>query len=201
MNIDIRAEVLCTDGLAGCCSRVIVNPTGLRVTHLVVRESEDQHTERLVPLDRVIRTNTAGIKLDCTRRELTCMDEFIEITHMRVNVPDYQDSAEILLLGYEIPEKTVTVEMAEENIPPQELAIDSNARVEATDGKVGQVDELEVEPENGRITSLVMREGHLWGQKAIAIPVAQIDRLEDDAAFLKLDKQGIEALPEVPVGK
>jgi hypothetical protein len=38
MNIDIRADVLCTDGMAGCCTRVIVNPTTLRVTHLVVLE-------------------------------------------------------------------------------------------------------------------------------------------------------------------
>ena len=201
MNIDLRAEVLCTDGRAGGCTRVIVNPTALRLTHLVIQESEAPHSERLVPLDRVIRTNTAGIKLDCTRRELSLMDEFVELTHMSVKLPDYPNSAQLLLVGEEIPEQTVTVMQAEENIPPDEVAIDSHTRVKATDGQVGQVDELEVEPESGRIAWLVMREGHLWGQKGVAIPAAEIERVESQAVYLKLNKHEIGELPVVPVGQ
>jgi hypothetical protein len=45
-----------------------------------------------------------------------------------------------------------------------------------------------------------MREGHLWGQKEITIPVSAIARVEEDTVYLKLDKAGVEALPAVPAG-
>ncbi len=201
MNIDILAHVFCTDGLAGCCTRVIVDPTTLRVTHLAVWEIRDPHTERLVPIDDVISTGADGIKLDCTRRKLTLMDEFVELTHLRVKVLDYRDYVVGLLMGGKIPKETVTAVGVEENIPPDELVMDSNTRVEGTDGRMGQVDGLEVEPASGRITSLVMREGHLWGQKATVIPAAQIERAECQAVYVKLDRQDIEALPVIPVGR
>jgi hypothetical protein len=71
------------------------------------------------------------------------------------------------------------------------------ARVEATDGHVGRVDEFLVDPMDGHITHLVLREGHLWGEKYVTISVSQIARLEEDAVYLKLDKQSIEALPTI----
>jgi hypothetical protein len=56
-----------------------------------------------------------------------------------------------------------------------------------------------VNPENEHITHLVMREGHLWGQKDIAIPVSEIDRAGASAVHLKLSKNDIEALPAIAV--
>jgi hypothetical protein len=44
-----------------------------------------------------------------------------------------------------------------------------------------------------------MREGHLWGQKDVSIPVSQIDHYQDNTVYLKLDKQSIEALPGIPI--
>jgi len=70
--------------------------------------------------------------------------------------------------------------------------------VEATDGPVGQVDEFLVDPENMHITHLVLREGHLWGRKEITISMAQVDRVEEETVYLKLDKHQIEALSPVP---
>ena len=46
-----------------------------------------------------------------------------------------------------------------------------------------------------RITHLRMREGHLWGQRVVTIPVDQIGRIEDDAFHLTLSKRQAEALP------
>ena len=86
-----------------------------------------------------------------------------------------------------------------ERIPPGELAVHRGAQVEAKDGPVGQVDEFLVDPATGHITHLVMREGHLWGTKDVAIPVSQIGRLEEDTVHVKLDKAGIEALPVIPI--
>jgi sporulation protein YlmC with PRC-barrel domain len=67
------------------------------------------------------------------------------------------------------------------------------------EGKVGTVDELVVDPDSGNITHLLMRKGHLWGKKDVAIPVTAIDLVDDEEVYLKIDKEAVGALPAVPV--
>jgi hypothetical protein len=45
----------------------------------------------------------------------------------------------------------------------------------------------------------MLREGHLWGQKDVTIPVNQIDHYLENTVYLKLDKHEIEALPAIPI--
>ncbi len=70
--------------------------------------------------------------------------------------------------------------------------------VTASDGDVGRVDEFVVDPTNEHITHLVLREGHLWGKKDVTIPVANIDRFEDNVVYLNLTKEEVEKLPTIP---
>ena len=72
-------------------------------------------------------------------------------------------------------------------------------QVEATDGRVGRIDEFVVDSESMAITHLVMREGHLWGQREVTIPVAQIDNITEGIVYLRLSKQQIEELPALKV--
>jgi sporulation protein YlmC with PRC-barrel domain len=102
-----------------------------------------------------------------------------------------------MLLPYAYVLGTITIE--HEQIPANELAIHRGTPVMATDGRVGQVDEFLVEPKNGNITHLVLREGHLWGKKDVSIPVSQIDRIEKDDVYLKIDKQAVQALPTLDI--
>jgi hypothetical protein len=102
-------------------------------------------------------------------------------------------------MPYVIPGTTVQVPVEHRQIPPGELAVRRDTHVEATDGYVGRVDEFVVNTENGYITHLVMREGHLWGQKDVIIPLSAMGDTRDDTVFLKLDKHQIESLPTFPV--
>ncbi len=72
-------------------------------------------------------------------------------------------------------------------------------RVEATDGYVGQVDELLINANNRKVTHLVLRERHIFRQKEITIPVSQIDHVDENTIYLKLDRQSVEALPTTPI--
>lgn len=58
---------------------------------------------------------------------------------------------------------------------------------------------LLVDPESEHITHLVVREGHLWGQRDVTIPISKVDRMEGNAIYLKLDKESVEALPTILV--
>jgi hypothetical protein len=56
-----------------------------------------------------------------------------------------------------------------------------------------------VHAKNGQITHLVMREGHLWGQRDVIIPLSAMGETLGDTMFLKLDKHQIESLPTFPL--
>ena len=68
--------------------------------------------------------------------------------------------------------------------------------VHAVDGEIGEVQGFVVDPEDHRVTHVLLREGHLWGRKEIAIPVSAVVDL-DEGIRLKLTKQQVEDLPPV----
>jgi hypothetical protein len=88
-----------------------------------------------------------------------------------------------------------------QQIPLGELAIHRGTHVEATDGYIGHVDEFVVNKKNKSITHLVMREGHLWGQKDVMIPLSALGNTHDDTVFLNIDKHQVEILPTFPVNR
>jgi sporulation protein YlmC with PRC-barrel domain len=187
---------------------VLINPVIEQVTHLVVKETSSPHTEYIVPVDLVSATIADTIQLRCSKAELEKMDPFVKTTFIEEKVPDRVNAyggggraemGSFYYWPYINPDRTVYEPMEYKQIPPGELAVRRGKRVEAKDGYVGSVDEFVVNPENGHITHLVMREGHLWGHKDVIIPVSAIGETREDTVFLKLDKHQIESLPTFPV--
>jgi len=202
MEIPLNALVDCKDGFCGRSEFVLINPVIDQVTHLVVRR-DATNTEYIVPVDSVIETIADTIRLRCSKAELEKMDPFIKTKFIEEKVPEktwaYGGGSIGIGANYYLPyvtsERTEYKAVEHEQIPPGELAVRRGTRVEATDGFVGKVDEFVVNPKNGRITHLVMREGHLWGKKDVIIPVSAMGGTHDDTVFLKLDKHQIESLP------
>jgi PRC-barrel domain len=207
MEIPLNAQVECTDGVCGRSMYVLINPVIDQVTHLVVRE-DSSGAEYIVPVEVVSETIADTIRLHCSKAKLKKMRPFIKTTFIEEKVP-YNSGSDGGMYGmgayyyapYVTSEMTVQVLVEHQQIPPGELAVRRGTRVEATDGYVGHVDEFVVNPENGHITHLVMREGHLWGQKDVIIPVSAMGkhREDTDTVFLKLNKQQIESLPTFPL--
>ena len=199
IDIPIDARVQCSDGLGGRSTLVIINPTTKKVTNVVVRERQDPHTERLVPIRYVVETTDDQIRLSCPRHELSEMREFIQTEFVRADLRAFQGFegfAPYMLHAYVVPSWAATTYQA---IPRGELGIRRGARVRTTDGKVGRVDEFVIEPASGDITHLVMRDGHLREREEVTIPVSVIERIEANTVFVALSKEGVEALPTVPV--
>ena len=200
MDIPLDAAVQCVDAVAGRSRLVIVDPIKQQVTHFVVDEKDNPFVERLVPLELVRETTPDLVQLSCTRQELAQQKAFVDAQYRRPTLPYLaylpQDYA---LWPYFPTHEPATTWPGNFHMPPGELAVSRGTRVEALDAHVGQVDEFLVDPQTGQITHLVLREGHLWGQKDVTIPVEQIDHISDDAVFVKLDTAGIEALPTVTV--
>jgi sporulation protein YlmC with PRC-barrel domain len=207
MEIPLNAEVECTDGVYGRSVYALINPVVDQVTHLVVKEDSFPNTEYIVPVDFVTETIADTIQLRCNKAALEKMEPFIKTTFIEETVPETYYSygggmygmGSLYYMPFVTPEKTVFVPVDAQQVPPGELAVRRGTRVEATDGYVGHVDEFVVNPENGHITHLVMREGHLWGQKDVIIPLSAMSDARKDTVFLKLDKHQIESLPTFPL--
>lgn len=206
-EIHTKAEVKCSDGGIGRSTYIIVNPINQQLTHLVVKSDLPPFHEFVVPVDQVDETTPNLIKLKCTQTELEKMQQFKDQEYIRTVIPDYQSLDDnYLAMPYVIPtpgyipeEKETYFPVEHENIPEGEIAIKRGARVEATDGYVGQVDELLVNPETMHVTHLVLRDRHIFSRKDITIPISQIDRADEDNIYLKLDRHSVEGLPTTPI--
>jgi sporulation protein YlmC with PRC-barrel domain len=197
MDIPINVDVLCGDHQCGRSTYVVLSPKNREITHIVVREKDFPYAERLVPMNMVIESTSALIRLRCDEKELQQQQSFIKTEFLAMDNP-VAGSSPILMWPYAYPMMAM-VPVEHEQIPAGELAIRRGTAVEATDGRVGRVDEFLVDPKTERITHLIMREGHLWGQKDVTIPVSQIDHIEEDTVYLRLNKQEIAKLPAIPM--
>ena len=197
MDIPVDVEVKCCDRNCGRSTYIVLNPVTKEITHLVVKQREFPHTERLVPIDLMVESTPRLIRLRCDAPDLDRMDEFFETQFIPSKRTHIVDGA-YLMWPYTYTTQEY-VSRDQERIPIDELAIPRGAHVEAEDGRVGRVDEFIVDRESEHITHLVMREGHLWGQRDVTIPVSYIKRIDDDSVYLTIDKASVEALPVVPV--
>ncbi len=196
MDVPIDAEVDCTDGPCGQVTHIVLFPGTEQVTHLVVREHSLTNADHLVPVELVSESSPERIQIQCSKDKLSSMDGFIQDEFIPMSMP----SPSYMLWPASIME-TAVVTLEHEKVPQGEVAIDHRCRVETRDGHVGRVDELLIDQATGRITHLVLREGHLWGQKDVTIPVEQIDRIEDGKIFLKMNKEDLEKLPKTNIHK
>jgi sporulation protein YlmC with PRC-barrel domain len=200
LEIPLDVDVLCEGSSCGTSVALVMNPVTEEVTHMVVRERHAPHTERLVPASVVGKTTSEQMELRCSAAELTAMEPFVETHFVKVTVPHYRTVGGMLAFPYAIPDPQVEmVTTHEEQVPPGELAVRRGAEVHTTDGRIGKVDEFLVDPANCHVTHLVLREGHLWAQKTIAIPISEIQFLGEDEVHLKLNKAQVEQLPEIPI--
>jgi len=204
-EIPIKANVECTDGPCGKSAHLIVNPVARKVTHFVVEDKHlpDEHT-RLVPVEHVIETTHKSIRLNCTRADVAKMKPFVttryvQPTSAQIPTADYWSSLDPYMAPVVMPETEQPYAVEEEHVPEGEKEIHRGMPVQATDGEIGQVDELMVEPESWRITHVVLRHGHLWGKKEVTLPLSDIDRVTEDAVYLKIDKATVESRPSIPV--
>jgi len=209
MDIPSDAEVRCTDGAGGRSTSLIVNLVTKEIAHLLVEAKDSFHDEHLVPLSLIEESGTEYIQLRRSRGELASCDPFVKSEFLHLDCsgqfgyfpPEYDlDFDSVAMWPYlEADWEASGMYVGIEQIPVGELGIHRGAQVDAIDGHIGHVDAFVVNPENNHITHLVLREGHIWGEKDVTIAVADIQRIGDDVVYLKQDRRTLHNLPGIPV--
>jgi len=192
MDIALNAHVECSDGPIGKVENIIVNPAHERVTHLVVRENDVDNTLRLIPEKMIQQSTKDKITLWASKEKFRKAPDFLQEEFIPANI--------MLYLGEgvgDLPATPASVRTLTEDIPTGGMAIHHGAKVYAADGHIGKVDEFLMEKKTGRITHLILKEGHLWGKKEITLPVGAIEKYEEGNVYLKLDKKAVEQAPQL----
>jgi uncharacterized membrane protein/sporulation protein YlmC with PRC-barrel domain len=200
-EIPLNANVECTDGYAGKATHVLFDPQQRTVTYIVVKNDRDAAAQdRLAPVAAIEQTSPGVIRLNCTLAELAQQPAFSSTHTFSYTYDDYSISAATLAGPFITPSKTTAyAERVVEAVPGGQRALRRGVKVEATDGVVGQVGDLLLDPESGEITHFTLQEGHLWGKQKITLPVSAVQFAGEEVVYLKLDRRAIESLPAVPV--
>jgi sporulation protein YlmC with PRC-barrel domain len=205
----IGAEASCTDGDCGEVRRVIVNPVARQVTHLVVEPKGRMGLARLVPLD-LVETSGSQVRIRCTLAEFAELEPAEETEF----IPGSQGYAaygpeQVLVWPYYGLGGAATVTDAAalqgtsqtvtyDTIPLGEVEVRRGDAVQATDGSIGRVHGLVVDPRTHHVTHVLLAEGHLWGKKEVAIPIRSVTRV-DEGIQLNITKKQVEDLPPVDI--
>ena len=196
----IGAEVSCSDGACGKLSRVVVDPVAQAVTHLIVEPRRGHELARLVPVG--LADSAAGeIRLNCTSAEFDVLDPAEETQFIAAyeDVPNYRPTDTVFWphYGYRGARGSLATS---DTIPPGEVEVKRGEHVNASDGHIGQVDGLVIDPDSHRVTHVVLQEGHLWGRKDVAIPVSTVTRVADHIE-VSLSKQQVQDLPAIDIDR
>jgi sporulation protein YlmC with PRC-barrel domain len=186
MPFRIGADASCTDGACGQVSRIIVNPVAREVTHLVVDPKHQHGPGRLVPVDLVDAT-TGQIRLRCTLAEFQALRPAQETEvapdldptgHAHQGEQTQYRLAGGLVWAVRDPgEPEAPQEVTVDAVPSGEVEVHHELTVLATDGEIGQVQGLVVEPGGHRVTHVLLQKGRMWGHKEVAIPIRAVTKI------------------------
>jgi hypothetical protein len=181
VTLAIGAAAACTDGFRGELKGLVVEPRARAVTHLVIEPEHAQGLARLVPLDHADAA-AEPIRLGYTEAEFKDLGPAEET--LAEFVPGYGAPVQLLpagegwrpaddpvAAGETIPQirEMETIPL----IPETEVEESRGDQVSATDGHLGQLLGLRVNPENGEVLSVLVKR-HPWGHAELAIPIGQV---------------------------
>jgi len=204
----IGAGARCTDGVCGEVTRVVVDPVARTVTHLVVDPKHRHGLGRLVPLG-LVDAAAGEIRLLCTLAEFEKLDPAEETQFMpgRGGYPGYEPD-EVFNLPYygrgpgmrggSLGVRKVSQTVTQDSVPLGEVEVRRGEHVHATDGDIGLVQGLVIDPPSHNVTHVLLQEGHFGGRKEVAIPISAVTRV-DDGIWLNITKQQVKDLPPVDI--
>jgi sporulation protein YlmC with PRC-barrel domain len=213
----LGADVHCSDGHCGKISTLVINRGDDAVTHLVVEPPHRQELATLVPLRLVDAADTAkgDVRLRCTMAEFGQLDPAEETIFLADN-EDFSTSRELVFSWpYYAPGvmspgapgrpgdpdrvgRVVTEDIVEDELPGED-EVARGEQVHAQDGDVGHVQGIVVDAGTGRVTSVLLREGHLLGRRTVLIPRSAIAEVGEFGFNLNITREQVQNLPHADV--
>ena len=207
ITLVIGSSAVCSDGYSGEVLAVVIDPTTRTATHVVVEPKGRAGLARLVPLDLVdlVDASPGQVRLGCTEAEFKNLEAAEET--LAEFVPGYPDPVQLLPPGWRAADEPTAEGSAIPRIPEMET-IDTipageveegrGDHVHATDGDIGQVHALRIDPGSRQVTHVLVREGPVWDRKDAAIPFDKVAGF-DDGIQLSITRTQVRDLPPADI--
>lgn len=192
----LGAAARCSDGSCGVVSRTILDPATRAVTHLVILPRHHSVDGRLVPVDVVETTTSEETRLRCTLAEFARFEPSEEVDVAEGEIGSLGIGPPVTGLGVDVGMGYSNPVIVSHAVPLGETEVARHESVHCVDGEIGQVEGFIVSSADHRVTHVLLKEGHLWGRRQVAIPVSAVSSV-DAGIRLNITKQEVEDLPPV----
>ena len=208
----------------GEVDRVVIDPKGGEVTHIVVRKGFFFPEDKVLPVDMVDYSDENVVRLKEVIQDADNLPNFLERDYVPLDTEEmgrrgYQARAEGYAMplywypalgttpmmwgsgywGMYPPYEGITYQYPselEENIPEGTIALREGAEVVDADGdKVGDIEEVLTDPKDDQVTHLVITKG-LFNQHKKLIPANWIERMREDAVQLSVNAKFVDKLQD-----
>jgi len=214
MHFRENAAVLTFGGeKIGRIDRVVIDPATGEVTHLVVKKGLLLTKDKVVPVDQIDAATEQRVSLKKSAADPDVLPDFEETQHIPVaGIEEFkrreaEDAQRVMWYHTRInlpwwntgpapsPPKPLFVKETQRNIPEGTIPLKEGAKVlDAEDNSVGDIEEVYAEPEEHRVTHLLISRGTLAREKKL-IPSAWVKDIFEDSVRLSVKNDVIENLP------
>jgi len=202
-ELRVGAAVRGTDGELGSVDALVIDPVRAVVSHVVVTTAPDAHRV-LVPIATVVESTP---ELVTTTLDRVAFGTCVPFDEPGYHAPSVEwQSAELAFEpgAYYLEPFASPLEgwsLADhERVPVGEVTLRRGDEVASSDGTVvGHVDELLIDPADGHVTLVVLREGHILRRDAdVVVPIGGATFAEGRVQ-LGIDLPAVHALEHFPV--
>jgi uncharacterized protein YrrD len=185
MNIEIGAPVRTRNGRhVGHVHRVLVDLDDNSATGIVVLKGRVLTRDVLVPLDFIDHVSDDEVVLTIDESELNQLPDFtfnevIAPPPALTSVGQYPDGS------FYIPV------WQRKRLGQHHVDITHDTRVHATDGDIGRVEQVEVDPITGELEAFWIRADGIF-RHDIRIPAEWIERADESGVYVKASKDDVE---------
>lgn len=200
-NLNIGAQVFCSDGKCGSLAKVALHPETRQVTHLIVEEGFLMKRARVFPFSLVDSAIPAEIHLLLHSDDLDNYPVYREETiETPAANPGNAGASTVWREGgpYGVGAPAPLPVMSEtirHGVADDLVLLDRSTSVEGLDGRVGKLDHFLVDAASGEITQIIVEQGLLFTSKR-AIPAYMASTFTEDGIFVEAAGEALEGLPE-----
>jgi sporulation protein YlmC with PRC-barrel domain len=217
----LGADVRCADDDCGKLRSLVINPDDDAVTHLVVEPAHGRGLGTLVPfrlVDTTLAYSASGeARLTCSMAEFGQLDPAEAMYFFpgneeydsygrepMVSWPYYASQNAMLPGGLGAADypggiaQVVTVDTVPDQLPGEDQ-VSRGEHVHAKDGDIGHLQGIVVDPGTGRVTFVLLREGHLLSRRTVLIPRSAVARVGADGFHLHITTQQVQDLPPADI--
>jgi sporulation protein YlmC with PRC-barrel domain len=184
MQIEIGARVRTRDGRhIGEVHRVIVDLQDSAVTGIVVLKGRLLSRDVLVPIDFVDRVEGDDVVLTLDEHELDQLPDFA-FNEILAPPPTWTAGP--------YPDGTFYVPVRQrKRLGEHHVDLTPGTRVHTSDGEVGHVHEIELDPLTGELDAFWIRADRIFGHD-VRIPAEWVERADDSGVYVNASRSDIE---------